>query len=51
VFANIKHDEQSELVDLKLPSSLRIQPLAFDPNTYEIEEPIIYKNDVSTIGF
>lgn len=30
---------------MKLPSSLRAQPKQFDPNTYQIEDQIQFKND------
>ena len=46
VFAAMTKDKQAELIELKLPSSLRIQSMGFKPETYRIEDPIIYKNDV-----
>ncbi len=45
-FASIKHEPETELVELKIPSSVRIQPKCFDPATYEVEEPIKYLNEV-----
>lgn len=46
VFVSIRPDEQTELIDFKLPSSLRIQPLCFEPENYSIEEPVKYINEV-----
>ena len=37
-------------MQLKLPSSVRMVPKRFDPETYEIEPEIKFKNDVSIIG-
>ena len=37
--------DQPDLIELKLPSSLRIQPVAYDGSTYKIEDPILFKND------
>ena len=42
-------EEQQELFELKLPSQIRIQPVAFDPSTYEIEDPISFKNDAGIL--
>ena len=39
-----------ELFELKLPSSLRIQPVKFEPITYEIEDPIVFKNDAGVLN-
>ena len=39
-----------ELLELKLPSALRIQPNAFNAATYQIEDPITFKNDVRSNG-
>lgn len=47
VFAPYKGSEDSdEFIDLKLPSTIRIQPTAFDKATYQIEDPLHVKNDV-----
>jgi hypothetical protein len=35
-----------EILELKLASGIRVQPVLFDRNTYQIEEPISFKNDV-----
>ena len=32
-----------------MPSSIRIQPVAFDPRTYSIEDPITFKNDAGLL--
>jgi len=39
-----------ELFELKLPSSMRIQPVKFDPISYEIEDPIVFKNDAGVLN-
>lgn len=49
VFVSQNIDSQVDLIELKLPSTLRIQAQQFDPETYEVEDPIVYTNDVSTI--
>jgi hypothetical protein len=36
-----------DLIELKLPSAIRIQPQAYDPARYQIEDPLQIKNDVS----
>lgn len=33
------------MIDLKLPSSIRITNLRFDEDLYEVEEPIKYTSD------
>jgi len=38
-----------ELFELKLPSSIRIQSVAFNPDEYQIEDPIVFKNDVGVL--
>ncbi|TNV78270.1 hypothetical protein FGO68_gene14112 [Halteria grandinella] len=46
VFAPYKGSEDGdEFIDLKLPSTIRIQPTAFDKATYQIEDPLHVKND------
>jgi hypothetical protein len=40
-------EKDADLIDLKLPSGLRIQQVAYNAKSYEIEDPITYKNDVS----
>ena len=39
-----------ELFELKLPSSLRIQPVRFDAKDYEVEDPIVFKNDAGVLN-
>ena len=38
--------EDLEIMELKLASAIRVQPVAFDPATYQIEDPIAYKDEV-----
>ncbi|CDW86789.1 UNKNOWN [Stylonychia lemnae] len=38
--------EDVDLIELKLPSCLRIQPKEFDAKSYQVEDPIEYINDV-----
>ena len=40
---------QQELYELKLPSQIRIQPVAYDESTYEIEDPLAFKNDTGIL--
>ena len=42
-----KMESDVDIVQMKLPSSIRIQSKQFDPNTYEIEPEIKFTN-VST---
>ena len=38
-----------ELFELKLPSSIRIQPVAYDSKEFQIEDPIVFKNDAGVL--
>lgn len=38
IYESMRVDDSAELVYLKLPSSLRIQMQAFDPETYQMED-------------
>lgn len=50
MYASINgNDVNTDLIELKLPSSLRIQLKAFDAKTYEVEDPIVFVNDVSLL--
>ena len=42
-------ESQQELLELKLPSQIRIQPDAFNAATYEIEDPLAFKNDTGVL--
>lgn len=46
VFVSHKQDNAEDFVNLKLPSSLRIQTKCFNPEKYEIEDPIRYIDEV-----
>ena len=44
---NSQNTSNVSLMQLKLPSSVRMERKRFDPETYEIEPEIKFKNDVS----
>ena len=47
-YAEYQANGDLELIELKLASSIRIQPAAFEAKNYVIEDPISFKNDVSS---
>ncbi len=48
-YTGLVEDNNLELFELKLPSSIRIQSVAFNPDEYQIEDPIVFKNDVGVL--
>eukprot|EP00347_Sterkiella_histriomuscorum_P000899 403374095 len=45
IFVDHNLNSGVDLVELKLPSCLRIQSVAYDPSSYQVEDPIVYTND------
>lgn len=48
-YTSLAEKNDQELFELKLPSSIRIQSVPFDPKTYQIEDPVVFKNDAGVL--
>lgn len=48
-YNSLSQNNDQELFELKLPSSIRIQPVEFDAKEYQIEDPIVFTNDAGVL--